>query len=110
MGHRRRESALLFSSQNVRGMLNDTKLEEIVSHMQNSGAIATCLQETWREGDDQLELHGFAVLQHGLQYKICNRGSQGVAIILSPEGRKAWEAAGCDIEYYGERIMAVRPS
>ena len=62
---KRRASSVRFSSQNVRG-LTDEKLEEIVRHMQSHGVMATCLMETWREGDDVLELHGFAVIQHGL--------------------------------------------
>ena len=104
----RRKSSVRFSSQNVRG-LTDEKLEETVRNMQPHGVMARCLMETWREGDDVLDLHGFAVIQHGLPTRVCNRGSQGVAIVLSPEGRKAWEAAGCVIMHFGSRVLAVRP-
>ena len=103
----RRKSSVRFSLQNVRG-LTDEKLEETVRNMQSHGVMARCLMETWREGDNVLDLHGFAVIQHGLPTRVCNRGSQGVAIVLSPAGRKAWEAAGCEIMHFGSRVLAVR--
>uniref|UniRef100_A0A7S2BAE4 Endonuclease/exonuclease/phosphatase domain-containing protein n=1 Tax=Octactis speculum TaxID=3111310 RepID=A0A7S2BAE4_9STRA len=77
--------------------------------MPSCGTIATLLHASWgRVGDEQTELHGYAILQHGLPTKTCNRGSQGVAIMLSPEGRKAWEAAGSEIKHYGTHAMAIR--
>ena len=103
----RRELSVRFSSLNVRGSTDD-KLEEIVRNMQDHGVLARCILETWREGDSELDLRGYTVIQHGLPTRVCNRGSQGVAIVLSPEGAKAWEAAGCEKMYFGTRVMAIR--
>ena len=51
---------------------------------------------------------GFTFLEHGLAEKVCHRGSQGVAIVLSPDARKAWERAGSLRMTFGERILATR--
>jgi len=40
--------------------------------------------------------------------KPCARGAQGVAIVLGPEAKIAWEQAGCQRLYFGTRIVATR--
>ena len=39
---------------------------------------------------------------------MCHRGSQGVALVLGPEAKRAWEASGCVVEYFGTRVIAAR--
>ena len=103
----RRQASVLYSSLNVRGM-NDDKLEMVVERLREKAVTAMCLYETWREGDHQLDLHGCAILLHGLETRTCSRGSQGVGVALDPAGRAAWEKAGCVVKHYGSRVMAVR--
>ena len=66
-----------------------------------------CLYETWRVGDHQLDLHGCAILLHGLATRECHRGSQGVGIALDPAGREAWERAGCVVEWLDDLRSAL---
>ena len=51
-------------------------------------------QETWKAGSEVRGNEGITFLEHGLETKVCLRGSQGVAVALRPEARKAWERAG----------------
>ena len=92
---------------NVRG-LKDEKLEELVEHMRQRRIWAYALQETWRVGDFQMESDGFLFINHGYPERRCSRGSGGVGFVLSPEARKAWEAAGSKVMHFGERIVAIK--
>ena len=65
-------------------------------------------QETWKAGGEVLENKGITFLEHGLATKVCPRGSQGVAMALGPEARKAWERAGSLRLAFGPRILATR--
>ena len=67
-------------------------------------------QETYKAGSDVRENEGITFLEHGLATKVCPRGSQGVAIALGPEARKAWERAGSLRLTFGPRILATRPT
>jgi hypothetical protein len=64
-----------------------------------------------KPGNDGLyEKYGFLVIQHGSDIKNSrghNSGRGGVAIILSPEARKAWVAAGSWVEHFGNRILVI---
>ena len=91
---------------NVRG-LRDEKLEELVEHMKVRKMWTYAVQETWRESDFQLESGGYLFINHGYPERRCNRGSGGVGFVLSPDARKAWEAAGSKVMYFGERIVAI---
>ncbi|MDE0908580.1 MAG: hypothetical protein OSB18_14545, partial [SAR324 cluster bacterium] len=51
---------------------------------------------------------GYLFINHGFAERRCNRGSGGVGFVLSPLARKAWEAAGCKVLHFGERIAAVK--
>ena len=51
---------------------------------------------------------GYTFLGHGLAEKECRRGSQGVAIVLCPYARRAWERAGSQRLTFGPRILATR--
>ena len=99
------------TGQNVRG-LTTLKLEKLVQFMKERRLLATCLMETWRvttQGLEIEEIDGFVIIHHGEPAKSCNRGRNGVAIILSPEARAAWEIGGSK-ERHGStgRVLTVR--
>ena len=55
--------------------------------MKEQRLLITCLMETWRvtkEGLGIEEIDDFLIIHHGETAKSCNRGYNGVAIILSP--------------------------
>jgi len=54
------------------------------------------------------ENEGHAFLEHGSAEKECRRGSQGVAIALSLDARRAWERAGSQRPTSGPRILTTR--
>ena len=117
MGNPRpRESSLVVYQQNVRG-LGEAKIEELVWQMKRLNVYAWTLQETWRSGREILrngDLNtdagddDFIILTNGLDSPVCHRGSQGVALVLGPEAKRAWEASGCVVEYFGTRVIAAR--
>ena len=80
-------------TQNLRGS-NSAKEAELILRFREGRIWAACFQETWEHGDDVYENEGITFLKHGLAVKECHRGSQGVAIALSPAARKAWEPGG----------------
>ena len=94
-------------SQNVRGF-SDEKEEEIIDCMGKHKIWAACLQETWRITKASWENKGYTFLHNGLDVKPCARGAQGVAIVLGPDARIAWEKAGSQQLYFGTRIVATR--
>ena len=65
-------------------------------------------QETWKVGSEVRENEGITFLEQGLAMKVCPCGSQGAAIVLGPEARKAWERAGSLRLTLGPRILATR--
>ena len=94
-------------SQNTRGF-NVNKEEELIDCWQKKKVYAGCIQETWRTGKESWENGGFVFIHNGLAQKPCSRGAQGVAIILGPEARQAWEKAGSQKIFIGHRIVAAR--
>ena len=94
-------------SQNVRGFSHE-KEEEFIDCMGKRNVWAACLQETWRTEQNSWENNGYTFLHNGLDVKPCARGAQGVAIVLGPEAKIAWEQAGCQRLYFGTRIVATR--
>ena len=55
------------------------------------------------------ELDGFLIIHHGETAKSCNRGRNGVAIILNPEARAAWELGGSKVRHSSNgRVLTVR--
>ena len=72
-------------------------------------AHITCLQETWREGIEELEEDGFVFVGVAPDKQLSRRGSQGVGILLSPKAVTAWRAASSfSITDLGPRIAAVK--
>ena len=110
--NRRKIKNTCFISQNVRGIKTPSRLEELCNSLSlRKDVMGMCLQETWRFGHETLDFDNFKVILNGLEKTddICNRGSQGVGIVLNQEGISAWKAAGYEkhIEY-GARIIAIR--
>ena len=91
-------------SQNCLGLKTATRRTELIAMLRRRGAFAACLQETWRQGTEELQEDGWLFVgtappsQHG-------RGSQGVAIMLSPPAAAALDTAHTDL---GARVVAVR--
>ena len=65
-------------------------------------------RETWKAGSEVRKSEGITFLEHGLATKVCPRESQGVAIALGPEARKACERAGSLRLTFGPQILATR--
>ena len=86
-------------SQNVQGMKSSEHIEMLVHAFSRRGLFAACLQETWREGSEQLVLDGVHIISIGPE-KQTGRGSQGVAIVLGQEGFKCWKAAGFEMHNF----------
>jgi len=111
MLHNLRKNNVTFLSQNVRGIKSNDRIEELVQIFATSNAFAACLQETWRFNKEQLELGEFRLVTSGLNRENQNgkRGSQGVGILLSPDGVVAWNAAGMEMHTdLGARLIAIR--
>jgi len=82
--------------------------------MKEQRLLVTCLMETWRvtpQGWESEEMDGFLIIHHGETARLCNRGRNGVAIILSPEARVAWELGGSWVRHSSNgRVLTVRLS
>ena len=91
-------------SQNCLGLKTVTRRTELIAVLRRRGAFAACLQETWREGIEELQEDGWLFVgsapaaQHG-------RGCRGVGIMLSPLAMAALDATYTDL---GTRVVAVR--
>ena len=107
---KQKHKTLTIVSQNVRGLKSDERMEEICSSMNRRKIFATCMQETWRSGNEALQHGNCCILATGLKAENnSRRGSQGVGVILSPAATDAWKAAGSEIHNtFGGRVMAVR--
>ena len=60
-------------------------LDAIVQNMIHRNLSVYCIQETWLDGNFVKEIEVYTIFHHGLEKKVCKRGQNGVAIILSPE-------------------------
>ena len=97
-------------SQNVRGIKSEFRVQELFSHILRFGILAACLQETWRSYTESLQNSNCLLFLSGLKEdQQSRRGSQGVGIVLSPQGVDAWKAGGCELhDDLGARVIAVR--
>ena len=96
--------------QNLRSLKKTGKEAENIFRIK--GLFAAMFQETWKAGSEVRENEGITFLvldlEHGLATKVCPCGSQGVAIALGPEARKAWERADSLRITFGSQILATR--
>ena len=98
--------------QNVRG-LTTLKLAKVIQFMKDRRILVAALQETWRVTKDGAEMEEtpdrYLIIHHGEAKRSCKRGRNGVAIILSPEARMAWELGGKKMDFNGNgRLLTVR--
>ena len=95
---KKRQHSAIIISQNVRGLKSEEKMDVLFSVMENRSVFAACLQETWRSGAEILQHDRYRLIAAGLnpQEVICRRGSQGIAIALSPLAVSYWEAGGSE--------------
>ena len=82
--------------------------------MEEESIYAVTIQETWLEGNFQLQLPGEKrLIHHGPPTQDSKRGRGGVAIILSKQAVQDWERNNFEIEYGGTeecgttRLLAV---
>ena len=93
------------SGQNVRGRtnLNSAKLCQF---MEDGGTQGACLAETWRGTPSGVATEetsgGYLTTHHGQRTKTCARGRNGVAIVLTPKARAAWELGGSKHAHSGD--------
>ncbi len=80
-------------SQNARGLRKEDKLEELRGGAKQRNAFAVAIQESWRVGKDTIESDGWSFVTHRKKEETCARGYGGVALLLSPKAKKAWDAA-----------------
>ena len=103
---------ICFISQNVRGIKSTSRLEDLFNSLSlRKNVWGMCLQETWRFEHETLDYENYKLITNGLEKTddACNRGSQGVGIVLNSDGISAWEAAGYEKHIdYGARIIAIR--
>ena len=101
--------SLKFITQNVRGLKSDSRIEELFSYINRSNVFASCIQETWRFGRENLQNGQCLLLTSGLEAEATSkRGSQGVGIVLNATAVEAWKKAGCELHTISSRVMAVR--
>eukprot|EP00957_Ditylum_brightwellii_P050410 3822951-Ditylum_brightwellii.AAC.1 len=66
------------------------------------------LQETWLSGQDILTTEGYSLVCSGLPPESQSKcGSQGVAIILSPQVMATWQYSGIKITQVSAQAMAI---
>ena len=100
-------------SQNVRGLKSAEKIDILFGVMEERKVFAACLQETWRSGVEVLQHDKYRLITAGLDPEEvqCRRGSQGVAIALSPLAVSYWEAGGSEVHTdLGARVIGLRLS
>ena len=70
------------------------KLETLTRVLLDENIDVFLVQETWLTGDWIKSINGVTVIHHGPPAPTSRRGSGGVAILLGPKAKKAWQAAG----------------
>ena len=105
---RKRHCFVQLFSQNCNGLKTTSRITELIDTSRRRNAHITCLQETWREGTEELEEDGFIFVGVAPDKQLSRRGSQGVGILLSPKAVIGWRAAGSfSITNLGPRVIAV---
>ena len=101
-------------SQNVRGLgvrgrwEGDVpeKVVKLVRHMERGRIQVACLQETWIEGQGEVEFEGYTIMfAGGKRTHNLGRVSGGLAIVLSPLARERWDGV---VMVFSKRVMGVR--
>jgi len=96
-------------TQNCRGLKEDENFEDLFSSMRDEGVFAACLQETWREGLEQLDRPGLGAIMLAGKRSQSGRGSMVVGIALGLKGVRAWKDVGSVVHYgFGPCVIAIR--
>ena len=102
-------------TQNVLGISKLGKIEELCQNIIEKKFLFAMIQETWRFGKDEFNLHGCKFLHSGLDppspstpIRRGRPGKEGVAIILSKQAIKAWDNANNFIYRHNARIISAR--
>ena len=95
------ESNVTVFSQNVQGSKDPIVIEHAIHISKQDQIDIFCLQETWLTGKWSKRIDGWTIFHYGPEEATCNRGSGGVAIILSPKALRAWKKAGSKDPIYG---------
>ena len=99
--------SLKFVTQNVRGLKSDSRIEELFSYINRFNVFASCIQETWRFGRENLQNGQCLLLTSGLEAEATSkRGLQEVGIVLNATAVEAWKKAGCELHTISSRVMA----
>lgn len=113
-------------SQNLQGATENAPLEpngtranpkfEAIAYWMTSSPLAPDIllaQETWLTGTWRRELGDITILHHGPEEKDCRRGRGGLAIFMKQSAKRAWEAAGEELNQPGcivdrtTRLMSI---
>ena len=102
--YRRGNVNLTVVTQNIRGVqgLSEPdgrtrdlgKLETLTCVLLDEKIDVFLVQEMWLTGNWEKNINGVTIIHHGPDKPTSQRGSGGVAILLSPKAKRAWAAAG----------------
>ena len=79
--------------QNILGLKNDSKIENVIDSMTSNYTDAVLLQEAWMSSNSVVPVHGHETFYHGLSSDVRRRGEWGVAINLYPKIYQFFEEA-----------------
>ena len=104
-----RSQRMRFGTQNIRGLRNKTKMQELRVNMSDRGTACLALQETWHVNDINVSMDdGYRLIGAGNGIRDGNDAVNGVAFMISPLLVPAFEAAGKRIYNPGDgRNLAI---
>ena len=103
-----RESVVTFEGHNVRGLQSEGKREELMERMRERKIDVCAIQETWIVGQhDDTYQHYRLLLHGGVRSDNGGRNKGGVGLMLNADAAQAFTDGGCDIRFYGNRLMAA---
>lgn len=111
MSRRKNFKDINITTHNVRGLKSQIKRHELLTQINVKNLFAVCIQETWTKGFSIHEHNGCILISNGRDpnMQTSRRGQEGVGIVLSQEGVRSWNNAGCEIHKdFGSRILAIR--
>ena len=103
-----RESVVTFEGHNVHGLQSEGKREELMTRMAERKIDVCAIQETWVVGQHDDTYQQYRLLLHGGERS--DRGGRnkgGVGLMLNSDAAQAFTDGGCDVRYYGNRLMAA---
>ena len=90
-----RSQRMRFGTQNIRGLRNKTKMQELRVNMSDRGTACLALQETWHVNDINVSMDdGYRLIGAGNGIRDGNDAVNGVAFMISPLLVPAFERSG----------------